>query len=347
MSLTVFHSPPIACSASPVFSNYPEDRATHIVKHLQSVNDGKIRFEVSELDEIMLENLRQNLIALHITTPDYLKFLASAYKSASISNDPDWFKDGRLIPAYFTRRKPLEAVPTYKRSGYYCLDNMTPIFSHTEGSVLTSALVTEMATRELCKDNAIVYVANCSPGHHAAFDLYAGYCFLNNAVFAARNLLEKIPDSKVVILDLDYHCGDGTAAMCEDDQNIMTISIHANPVGDYPSFTGFEEESTDRKINICPPNKATWKEYEPCLRKALDLIRGFNTSHLIIAFGADTWKKDPDPRPECRFALELEDYSKMGCMIKSLNLPVLITQEGGYDLEVVPKIVENFLFSMI
>lgn len=124
---------------------------------------------------------------------------------------------------------------------------------------------------------------------------------------------------------------------------IMTISIHADPRADYPTFSGFEEENTAENKNIIFPPKATWAEYSVCLARALDQIRRFDPDVVVVPFGGDTYKEDGDASKLYGCALELDDYVKMGRMIGGLGKKVVVTQEGGYCMEKMPQIVDNLL----
>ena len=62
--------------------------------------------------------------------------------------------------------------------------------------------------------------------HHAHADFGAGYCVFNDLVIAARWALEHADISRVLVVDLDVHQGDGTAALTCDDERIFTLSLH-------------------------------------------------------------------------------------------------------------------------
>jgi acetoin utilization deacetylase AcuC-like enzyme len=62
--------------------------------------------------------------------------------------------------------------------------------------------------------------------HHAFADRGGGYCVLNDTVVAARWLQARGLARRVLVVDLDVHQGDGTAALCAEDPSIFTLSIH-------------------------------------------------------------------------------------------------------------------------
>lgn len=72
------------------------------------------------------------------------------------------------------------------------------------------------------------YAANAAGGsHHALYDTGAGYCVFNDLAIAANRLIAQGDAARILILDLDVHQGDGTAALLAGRGDIFTLSIHA------------------------------------------------------------------------------------------------------------------------
>lgn len=72
------------------------------------------------------------------------------------------------------------------------------------------------------------YCANAAGGsHHALHDTGAGYCVLNDLAIAAVRLTGEGDARRVLIVDLDVHQGDGTAALTAGREDIVTFSMHA------------------------------------------------------------------------------------------------------------------------
>ena len=63
--------------------------------------------------------------------------------------------------------------------------------------------------------------------HHAAFDRGGGYCVFNDAVIASRHARAHGLLRRVLLVDLDVHQGDGSAALCAKDADTFTFSMHA------------------------------------------------------------------------------------------------------------------------
>ncbi|WP_174292599.1 histone deacetylase family protein [Sphingomonas bacterium] len=72
------------------------------------------------------------------------------------------------------------------------------------------------------------FAANGAGGsHHALADTGAGYCVFNDLAIAANRLLAEGEAGRILILDLDVHQGDGTAALTAGKPAIFTLSLHA------------------------------------------------------------------------------------------------------------------------
>lgn len=72
------------------------------------------------------------------------------------------------------------------------------------------------------------FAANTAGGsHHALADTGAGFCIFNDLAIAALRLVEEGTAPRVLIVDVDVHQGDGTAALTAGHPQIATYSIHA------------------------------------------------------------------------------------------------------------------------
>jgi acetoin utilization deacetylase AcuC-like enzyme len=69
--------------------------------------------------------------------------------------------------------------------------------------------------------------------HHALADGGAGFCVFNDVAVAAAVLLAEGLVARVLVVDLDVHQGDGTAAIFRDDPRVVTFSVHCK--ANYPA----------------------------------------------------------------------------------------------------------------
>jgi len=72
------------------------------------------------------------------------------------------------------------------------------------------------------------YAANTAGGsHHALYDTGAGYCIFNDLAVTTNRLIAEGDAKRILIVDLDVHQGDGTAALLAGREEVATFSMHA------------------------------------------------------------------------------------------------------------------------
>lgn len=254
------------------------------------------------------------------------------------SNEEEFYPD--LFPGEGAHLRKRADRPLW--GGLWCTDAVTPIKRKTYEVARASAesALTGAALLRDGKENTVY--ALCRPsGHHAGPRVFGGYCYFNNVATAAEFL---IPTGRVAIVDIDYHHGNGTQEFFDQIKSVFTASIHGNPEFEYPYFWGYAEENGKGQAvgtnhNEPLPAGSRLEQYSMALDRILLKIRGFNPAYLIIAAGFDTHEKDPIGS----FKLHTADYQIIGKQFRSLGIPVLICQEGGYNLNVVGDSVKNFL----
>ncbi len=180
------------------------------------------------------------------------------------------------------------------------------------------------------------------PGHHAAGDLFGGYCYLNNGAIAAQWLADR--GLKPAILDVDYHHGNGTQAIFYGRDDVLFCSLHADPATDYPHYAGFADECGDGRgegatLNLPMPRETEWATYAQALARASAAITDFGADVLLVSLGLDTYEHDPISF----FRLRTEDYLRMGTAIAKIGKPTLFVFEGGYHIESLAENTTNVL----
>lgn len=228
------------------------------------------------------------------------------------------------------------------RLGLYSTDPYSPVGTGTWRAVTAAAgLAMQGAEMILRKETACAYVLCRPPGHHAGRDFFGSYCYVNNAALAASRLLAL---GRVAVLDIDYHHGNGTQAIFWDDPRVLYASLHIDPNLDFPYFNGFANETGGSQapgstVNIPLQPGATSSAYLQALDVLLQTIRGFQPAVLVVSLGFDPFQGDP----LSAFRLEGGAYRLIGERIAELGLPALFVQEGGYAIEALPGLAENFI----
>jgi acetoin utilization deacetylase AcuC-like enzyme len=271
-----------------------------------------------------------------IHNSNYLHFLENVYKA--------WHdlggSDKGLIPFTFSRGKVAHIPDDLVRSaGHYCFDAQTPIVAGTYNAARASADCALTAADLVRSGERVAYALCRPPGHHASSDLYGGYCYLNNAAVAAARL-----GSRIAIIDIDYHHGNGTQDVFYDDPDTLFISLHADPNRAYPFFSGVAQESgagnsTRTSLNIPLPSDITDDDYLAALASATARITDFSPTALVISAGFDIYKDDPLGD----FNITLTGLTQIAEALSALDLPTVIVQEGGYNTDALGTCASHFL----
>jgi acetoin utilization deacetylase AcuC-like enzyme len=297
------------------------ERAVDIINAIRDAGFGEMR-DPGSFDE-------RKLTAVH--SQEYVDFLKNAWR--------DWRADGKKATnaraQTFVCRDMRDAVPRSiaGRLGRYAFDDSAPITSGSWRAIRRSADIALAAAEIVRSDKEHAFALCRPPGHHASRECAGGYCYLNNSAIAAQSMIAA-GARKVAVLDVDYHHGNGTQSIFYNRNDVLTVSLHADPADEYPYFLGYEDEPGEGRghgfnLNFPLPFGTTWDTYSKALHDALANIRRFVPDGLVVALGLDTFAGDPTTQ----FGLTTDDYFAMGAVIASLGLPVLTVLEGGYAVD--------------
>ena len=274
---------------------------------------------------------------------DYVDFLASCWTEWLDSEAED---KSTLLPATFAlRRHPPKPTSLLGRAGYYMMDLSACIVEGTYAAALASVNCALSAAEAVVLGERSTFALCRPPGHHAGKDYAGGYCFINNASAAAHWLSS---NGKVALLDVDYHCGNGTQDIFYDRADVLTISLHANPHFEYPYYAGYADE-TGKGAGLgfhknFPLEKGTNDAtYLSALGEALHLIHEFAPNYLVISAGMDIYADDPLGK----IRVTTDGIKKIGKQIAALQLPTVIVMEGGYNNDALGRNIVAFLSSFM
>ena len=277
---------------------------------------------------------------LRVHSADYVEFLRTAHEQWRAAG-----REGDAFPYTFpvVGRRPLKLSRIDALLGQHSFDTSTPIAERTWDAAYWSAQTAVAATDAVLGGERSSFALCRPPGHHSGADYLGGYSYLSNAANAAEHAISS-GRSKVAILDVDYHHGNGTQDIFYGRANVAYASIHADPAMDYPYYWGHADEtgSGDGKgatLNLPMPRGTDWSGYEPALIHSLDWIASRQPELLIVSYGADTYESDPISH----FKLKTGDYAPMARRIASLGLPTVVVMEGGYAVDALGANVAEFL----
>lgn len=165
--------------------------------------------------------------------------------------------------------------------------------------------------------------------HHAYTNRGEGFCLLNDVAIAANYLLDKDLATKILVIDLDVHQGNGTAEIFQDEPRVFTFSMHGKE--NYP----LHKEYSDLDIELKTYTKDD--EYLAILVETLPkLLTAQKPDFLFYISGVDILETDK---------LGKLSVSIQGCYRRDefvfeqaikLNLPIVVSMGGGYS----PKITD-------
>lgn len=301
-------------------------------------------FECPERVDYIIERARQEQLGeirapepydlapvLAIHDRDYIEFLRTAWEAWKADGH-----EGEAIPNIWpSRRMPGRHLPRNieARLGYYALAGETSINADSFTSALLSKDIALTALDHVLTSGESAFALCRPPGHHAAVDQFGGYCFINNVAVAAQRARDQ-GRQRVAILDIDFHHGNGTQDIFYARNDVLTLSLHGDPMDEFPYFLGFAEETGEGdgegyNINYPLPSGTDYATWSKHLEQAKARIRDFAPELLIIALGVDTFENDPISS----FKLKSPDYLDIGRRIHELGLPTLFVMEGGYAVE--------------
>jgi len=274
-----------------------------------------------------------------VHTAEYLHFLEHIHarwrriEGASEEVIPNVHPGGR-DPGY-----PASAAG---QAGYHMADTACPVAAGTWAAACASADCAADAAARVLGGASAVYALCRPPGHHAFADMAGGFCYLNNTAIAAEGLRSRA--QRVAVVDVDLHHGNGTQGIFYRRRDVLTVSLHADPVRFYPFFWGYAQErgageGLGYNLNLPLPRGTGDDVYIQALERGLGRVRAFAPDALVVALGLDAHEDDP----LAGLAVTTPGFARMGEALGALRLPTVLVQEGGYLTDALGDNLTSFL----
>jgi acetoin utilization deacetylase AcuC-like enzyme len=171
------------------------------------------------------------------------------------------------------------------------------------------------------------------PGHHAEQTRAMGFCLFNNVAVAAAAAIAR-GLSRVAIVDIDVHHGNGTQWMFYDDPRVLYVSTHQFPF--YPGTGAADEIGTGPgrgfTLNVPLAAGATDAVYDAAYVTIVRRLDEYAPELLLVSAGYDAHADDPLASMHVTTA----GYASIIARLKAVadrHCPIALVTEGGYDLE--------------
>ena len=160
--------------------------------------------------------------------------------------------------------------------------------------------------------------------HHAHPDFGSGFCIFNDCAVTARVLLQRGEVDRVLIVDLDVHQGDGSAACFQADERVTTFSVHA--------ASNFPLRKVNSDFDIPLPDGTEDDDYLAAIGDQLpNVLDTLNPQLVLFNAGVDPHRDDRLGRLNLSDdGLLMRDRLVLDACLRR-TIPVATVIGGGYD----------------
>lgn len=281
------------------------------------------------------------ILAVHGS--DYVAFLRTAmddWKAAGMIGSP-------MASNVVGRPKGGEPESIEGRVGYYANACDTTIDRGTWEAAYAGAQVAVNAAQYVGSGKADSAFALCRPpGHHCEADRFGGYCYLNNAAIAAQHLRD-MGLSRVGVLDLDFHHGNGTQEIFWERKDVWYGSVHGDPRHCYPFFSGHADErgggeGAGTTINFPLPPGSNDDAWLSAVAQLIGSLREFEAEAVVVSLGVDPHREDP----QSFFDVTETGFGRAAGLLRDAGFSCVVVMEGGYCAKALAPSVITFLNSL-
>lgn len=163
--------------------------------------------------------------------------------------------------------------------------------------------------------------------HHAGSNWGEGFCLLNDQAIAANYLLNYNLASRILIIDLDVHQGNGTAEIFRNEPRVFTFSMHA--AQNFP----FRKELSDLDLSLA--NDTADEVYLDKLKNALSLVfEKHRPDFVFYLAGVDVLKTDKLGKLALsKIACKERDRLVFDACMQH-QVPLQVSMGGGYSADI-------------
>lgn len=158
--------------------------------------------------------------------------------------------------------------------------------------------------------------------HHSHFDRGAGYCVFNDIAVAARYLAHRRLASRIAIVDLDVHQGNGNSSILGRDEGMFIFSMHGEK--NYP----FRKVPSHLDIGL--PDGTGDDEYLRHLEIGLKEVANFRPDFIFYQMGVDPLREDTLGKLNLTFDGLMNRDEQVLKFARSRQIPLSLALGGGY-----------------
>ncbi|KAK1938873.1 Uncharacterized protein P3T76_008948 [Phytophthora citrophthora] len=268
-------------------------------------------------------------------------------------------EDGEAYAAFSVASPRASRIPTvqgkkeyYQQYEYVELGDDMTLMRHTLAASRVAAGGACLAVDKVLTPKYDIRNAFCAvrpPGHHAERCRAMGFCVFNNVAVAALHALEKHGLTRVAIVDVDVHHGNGTQDIADREPRLLYVSMHqAAPC--FPS-SGFscEKGKHGNLLNVPLRARCTAQKYrEQFVATVVPRVREFCPQLLLVSMGFDGSSRDP----LADFRLEANDFYWITEQLCNLAWEccegrLVSVLEGGYHLGALADGAEQHMLALL
>lgn len=295
-----------------------------------------------------VEHPDEMITAIH--DPGMLDYLATAYDEWVTAGYPVDPGQDRVVAYAFRHPGAFshvsERLPRSRTAmaGVYCMDTCTVIGPGSYRGIRYAVDAALTAADRVIAGQGHAYAAVRPPGHHAGTDYFGGSCYLNNASIAANHLATST-GSRVAIVDIDAHHGNGSQQVFYETDRVLYTSVHVDPgQGWFPHWCGFADETGagagagyNRNLPLAPGSGDDL--FVAAVEAACELADEKGCELLVVSLGVDAGGEDP----ESPLQVTTAGFAAAASTLAGLGLPAVLVQEGGYQIEALENDVTAIL----